>query len=167
MPRPLRVALGGASSGGGRGGLSSSTKNELPTLMPVDEEVCLPLPVLLSGSLTMWQSPSALVGGKALKKALADAEATRKKHERRGSGVSASSGSAVGAVDGGVSPEVAAAGAGSGFGGGGDDAVVGDYDYEHDGDGDGVVDTTQEVSVPLPPSTFDRKAKVVERHSRR
>lgn len=102
--------------------------------MPVDGEVCLPLPVLESNSLVLWRSPTKLVGGEALREALDEVEANRKKYEKKG----------------GQGDESRAETAGG-----------------SSADGDAEVDQPQEVSVQLPPTTFDRKAKVVERHSER
>lgn len=77
--------------------------------MPMDGEVCLPLPVLQSESLRLWRSPRSLVGGEALRLAL-------KKSTK---------------------------------------------------EGDAEVDIGEEVSIPLSPTTFDKKAKVVERNVER
>lgn len=62
LPRPLRVAL------------SRKFTRERNTMVPVDAEVCLPLPVLDSRELYLWRSPRTLVGGRALRKALEDEE---------------------------------------------------------------------------------------------
>lgn len=97
-------------------------------MVPVDEEVCLPFPLLHEKVLRLWQSPHELVGGETLKRALeSEIEAsmvTRRSQSFHGDG----------------------------------EVLAGRTS---------AVDAGKEVSVPIPPATFDRKAKVVERHSKR
>lgn len=54
--------------------LGSESSREPKTVVPMDAEVCLPLPVLDSGKLYLWRSPKTLVGGRGLRKALEDEE---------------------------------------------------------------------------------------------
>lgn len=118
MPRPLRVAL-------------SPSMDEPHTLMPIDAEACLPLPLLESGLLRLWRSPRELVGGEALKTALEAASPRKKTVDDAAEDV-----------------EI-----------GGAEGAQGREEWDDD--------LGEEVCVTLTPTTFDRKAKVVERHSHR
>lgn len=114
--------------------------HEPQTMVPVDAEICLPFPLLHGGELRLWRSPRKLVGGEALKKVLeAEKDAARRRSGLRGG-------------NGGVG------------GGGGGGAGTGEGEWE------GAVETVdigEEVTVPISPTTFDRRAKVVDRHSHR
>lgn len=121
------------------------TKHNPHTLMSVDEEVSLPLTILHLGHLKFWRSPNCLVGGEALRLALEEAEAELKKRKKE---KDASGSGSLGGGSGGKGFEIAGA-----LGG-----------QEEEG---GHIALPNEVTVPLTCTTFDRKAKVVERHSNR